>query len=268
MSLPNMRYDAQKVLVFMLQFQDKIEQRPLVVADFNHLFTVILFSFLWKIPTVKKNMHCVWSSSFFAAIRAIKGRPKRPRTRKHILNSGLCIFPHDSIITSQCGANFKEHLMNKTLLHFNYQYCCSQAVFAPLNVLSRQTTRCTNNVFDRAISHRSDLGSFYQVMNTLKRLHCFPEQYLYFLAEARNTAILSTLKRKKQTKKKIMPDCRFQQIHHSIVVWKKKKRYEFYLLSLKGHQRRPPSWNGRSWQSSPSLWDVLGGSLIKIYVFW
>lgn len=59
--------------------------------------------------------------------------------------------------------------------------------FAPLKVLSRQTTWCTNNVFDRAISHRPDLGSFYQVMNTFERLQRL------LCSQTPNAAILSAL---------------------------------------------------------------------------
>lgn len=83
----------------------------------------------------------------------------------------------------------------KTFLHFNYHWCCSRAA---LKVLSRQTSRCTNNVFNRAISHMSDLGSFYQLMNTLKRLHCFPDQCHCFLARAPRRCNPSTSKWEKR----------------------------------------------------------------------
>lgn len=64
----------------------------------------------------------------------------------------------------------EESLMHQTLSHSNHLRSCIPSNAATLKVHSRQTTRCPNNVFDWAISHRSDLGSFYQVMNTFKRL--------------------------------------------------------------------------------------------------
>lgn len=198
----------------------------------------------------------------------------RRRTATRSLFSWLLFFK-PTIIMVQIFKGF----MCKTLLHSNHCCCCSQAVLLLLKVLSRQTNRCTNNVFDRAISHRSDLGSFYQVMNTLKRLHCFSDQYHHCLfSRPPNIAFLSTLKKKK---KKIMLDCRFQQIDHSVLVWREKDMNVDEIVSVISERTSEtglPS-NRRSWQSSPSFcgcaetfrWLEGGGGvwgLIKLSVFW
>ena len=128
---------------------------------------------------VKKSM--LYLLCNFGLIREVRVRPKDQETQsgENSFFSGFS-WPAKQSEQHIMGQIFKASLMYQTLLHLNCCYCCARAVFALLKVRSRQTTQCTNNVFDRAISHRSDLGSFYQVMNTLKRLHCFPDQYHCF----------------------------------------------------------------------------------------
>lgn len=157
--------------------------------------------------------------------------------------------------------------MYQTLLHFSRLCCRPQAVCAPLKVLSRQTTPRTHNVFDRAISHRSDLGSFYQVMNTWKRLHCFffsPQQChcLFFLAAHQTTAILSTSQRENKKDKSSIVDFDKLIIPSRFLQGEKKKIWMLMkLLSVISERTsetdRPPLWNHRSWQSSPALCSFL-----------
>lgn len=167
--------------------------------------------------------------------------------------------------------------MYHTLLHFSRLCCRPQAVCAPLKVLSRQTTPRTHNVFDRAISHRSDLGSFYQVMNTWKRLHCFffsPQQChcLFFLAAHQTTAILSTSQRENKKDKSSIVD--FDKlIIPSRFLQGGKKRYECwwncYLLSLKGHLRQTgPLFEITGPDRAHPHSVVFWGWLIKMSVFW
>lgn len=157
--------------------------------------------------------------------------------------------------------------MYHTLLHFSRLCCRPQAVCAPLKVLSRQTTPRTHNVFDRAISHRSDLGSFYQVMNTWKRLHCFffsPQQChcLFFLAAHQTTAILSTSQRENKKDKSSIVDFDKLIIPSRFLQGGKKKIWMLMkLLSVISERTsetdRSPLWNHRSWQSTPALCSFL-----------